>query len=719
MAAFFVSFILIFTASLLISFMLEKNNAAKCFIYTFLTAFAQIVLISEILSCFNLIKIVPFLILNILFFAIVFLIWIMRGKPFIKIEFKDFLNKFKNSLKLDKSLIILFISWLFFIITALILIVILPATSADAFCYHVLRSVDWVINGSLNHYETADIRNLTFPINSEILYMWIILFTKKQLFLGIFSFVGYVLAVIGGFQIFKYAGFSMRRTLWTYFIISSFASTVVLISGTETDLIIAGLIIVSIYLFIDGIRKKNNSSLFMSSLAYALAIGVKTPAILCMPAIGILYLIFAKKHNNFKSILYFLLFGIINFTLFSAYNYVLNFLHYGNIMGDYGAIIAHKNLWGVKGFIAGFIKHLFLMIDFTGFVVPDYIGNFLAKIEASVLTRLNLDSIPNGIYSGEFFFNYSLLEPGMGCGVWTILLIWPCWIISLITPLFKKRRLTNFQTLFGYTLLINIVVLSSVIAFMTYNTRFLTSFIIISAPIFAYSYIKSNKNILKWIYILIALIYFTVISTHLWGRPLFRLLDAMSQTGIKQLRSDIICGRYDKRISGMGEWCNINGLIESKFNSKEYKVLYLPNYAEEIIYTKTKKMQGYNYDFLNLEHLKDINPEKYSIIVYPQAGQWVTVFDKYTPESIDYYFNYDKNSMEVIYYPLDYDTEVMCYYNGLKDTISKQVGNENTIPVKKICQLTTNFFSNHNFEIAYKTKRYYILINKDFFGEEY
>ena len=715
MIGFLISFILIFSSSWFLSSVLSKVGTAKGFLYLFLIAFCQIILISEILSCFNLIKQSSFLFFNVLIFLISLCIWYKAGKPSFIPKFNDFTNKFKNSLRLDKSLTVLFLGWLFFIIISLILIVILPSTSADAYCYHVLRSFDWVINGSMNHYEAQDIRSLTFPINSEILYMWIILFTKKQLCLGIFSFLGFIGAIVSGFQIFKFIGFSFRRTLWTYFIVSSFASVIVMISGTETDLLVAGLITTSIYLFIDGLKNKNNSSLYMSSLSYALAIGVKTPAILCMPAVGLFYLILSYKYRDKFAISKILMFGLLNFMIFSSYNYILNFIDYGNFMGEAGAVISHKNIWGVRGFVSSFIKHLFLLVDFSGFVISDRVGNWLLNFENSVLTFFNLESVPNGLYSGKFFFNYSLLEPGMGCGVLTVLLIWPCWIKTVLTPFFKKRRISDYQAVFAYMLLINIIVLSVLIAFMTFNTRFLTCFIIISAPMLACSYIKSNKNILKWIYIIIALIYFTVISTHLWGRPFFRLIDSMSKTGIKQLRSDVICGKYDKRMPGMNEWCNINGLIESKFNNKNYKVLYLPNFAEEILFTKSKKLQGYDYTFLNIEHLKNINPDDFDIIVYPIIGQWVTVFDKYTPDSIDYYFNIDKINHVIDYYPLDLNSETMCYYNGLKDTLSKQLGNENLTPVKKVCLLTTNFFNKHPFEIAYKTNKYYILLNKNIF----
>lgn len=716
MITFFISFILVFTSSYLLTSLLEKSNVSKGILYIFLIASSQIILISEILSCFELIKVAPFLICNFLIFAGIFFVWYKKGKPLLKLNFNEFFNKLINSLKLDKSLIVLFLGWTFFIIISAILVIIIPTTSADAYCYHVLRSFDWVINGSMKHYETADIRCLIFPINSEILYMWIALFTKKQLFLGAFSFVGYIMSLISGFQIFKHIGFSLRRTLWTYFMISSFASVIVILTGTETDLIVAGLISTSIYLFIDAVKNKNDISLFMSSLAYALAIGVKTPAIVCIPAVGILYLTLVKKYNSKISIPKFLLFGLINFMIFTSYNYILNFIHYGNIMGDAGAIIAHKNIWGFKGFLAGFIKHIFLMIDFSGIKIPPSIGDSLIFFENEMLSTFHLNDIPNGLYSGSFYFNFSLIEPGMGCGILSVLLILPCWIIAMVMPLFKKNRIYQTQATYSYVYLINIMALSATVAFMTFNTRFMTSFIIISAPMLAYSYIRSNKNILKWIYILIALLYMIVISTHLWGRPFFMLIKSMSETGIKQLRSDIMCFQYDKRVPYFDEWCNINGLLDSRFRDKNYKVLFLPNYSEEILYTKIRQLQGKNYHFINFEHLKNINPDEFDIIIYPKGGQWITAFDKYTPDKLNYVFYYDKNTRDIIYYPIDYNAEIMCHYNGLRDTISKQMKNENSTPIKMVCQPTINFFAKHPFKFAYQTEKHYILMNKKLYN---
>lgn len=718
MFLFAISFILIFVSSYFISSVLAKNKFINCFIYTNLIAFAQIVVTSEILSIFTQIKEVPFLCINLIFLIISLIVWLKSGKPVPSIQAKNFLKKLFNTLRLDKSLILLSLGWIFFICVSLFLIISLPVTSADAMDYHVTRIFDWIINSSLAHVESADIRMNAFPINSELLYMWIVLFTKKMLFLGMYSFVGYILFLISGYGIFKYIGYSTRRTLWTFLMISSFASVVVMISGTETDLIVAGLITTSIYLFLSALKNKSdNIFLFMSSLAYALAVGVKTPAIICIPAIGILYIVLSFKYRDKYSLLKFLTFGLLNFIIVSSYNYILNFIDYENFMGSSGSISEHENNFGFRGFVSGFIKHLFLLIDFSGIKLFEKIAEILPNVETKILKILHVYNVPNGVHCGNFYFNISLIEPGMGCGILSFLMIIPCWLVSLVSPLFKNRRFNRIQCLFALIFLINLILLSSLIIFMTYSTRFLTCFILVSAPMLACSYIKSNKNPVKYFLVFIAVFYFTLISTHLWSRPFFKLVNTIKTNNLKEYRSKITCFRFDKRIKKLDEWCNINALLDSKFANPDYKVLFMPNFSQNLMYTKLKKLKGYKYSYINAEHLKDINPDVFDIIVVPKDGQATTQFDKYTPDKIDYYFTIDHKSGKYEYYPLDINSELVCYYKSISGTMSKELNNVNNTPNVKLCKLTNKFFEHHPFAFAYQTQKYYILLNTNKFPE--
>lgn len=710
------SFIFIVISSFFIASILSKSDAVKGFVYLLLIAYAQVITTSLILSPFHQIKEIPFLTVNFLFFIISFFIWKKYKKPLWKPELKGFQKRFFNALKLDKSLWILFISWVFFIAISLYLAILLPTTSGDAYSYHVVRSYDWVLNHTLEHFNTHDIRITSFPINSELLYMWVILFTKKQFCLGIFSFIGYFLTMICGYGILKYIGFSMRKTLWTLFIISSFASVVVMISGTETDLIVAGLITSAIYLFINAIKNKSdNKTLFMASLTYAISIGIKTPAIICIPAVGLILLYFSFLNKDKKSIFKFIGFGIINFIIFSSYNYILNFFSFTNPMGDIGSITAHKNLWGIKGFIANCIKHFFLFFDFSGIKLPSNAGDALIELEKNVLTFFKVNEVPNGIYCGTGFFNRTLIEPVMGYGILGFLLVLPCIARTLIEPIFNKNKLVIAKFIFSLALIINIATLSYLISFMTYNTRFLTTFILISMPIIACSYIKSNKNFIKILYILIAMFYLIVVSTHLWGRPFTRLVKNQIEEpcSIKEFRSKIICRKFDKRKKSMDENCVLYSLFVSKFLDKDYKILIFSNFADGIIFTKTMKLQGYDIDFNNLESLKSINTDIYDIIIYPIKGQAVTNFEKYTPDKIEYVLDFNTKNI----YPKDIKSETLCYYNSLDGTLAKELGNDNQIPIHKVCKLTTNFFNNHPFKFGYRTDNNFILLNTNTFKD--
>ena len=102
--------------------------------------------------------------------------------------------------------------------------------------------------------------------------------------------------------------------------------------------------------------------------------------------------------------------------------------------------------------------------------------------------------------------------------------------------------------------------------------------------------------------------------------------------------------------------------------------------------------------------------DKYDLVIISKKGQVTTYFDKYTPEKIDYYFG-PTQSGEIAYFPLDANSEQLCNYNSLESTISREIGNENSVPIGKICILSDKFYENHPFRTIYQTKNYFILLN--------
>lgn len=625
MFLFLISFLLVFISSYLLVSVIAPKKSVLGLIYIFLIAFSQIVLTFEVLSLFTAINQVCVLVLNLIFTGVITYAWNKSSRPLWSLEFKDFRNRLNNSLKLDKSLMWLYVGFLVFIIVSVFLNVTMPITNADAQAYHGARSLFWILQGSLNHFVVADIRNLCLPINSEILYAWVILFLKTDAFFGFFSFVGYWLAVISIYNIMGLMGFCARKRLWVIFILSSFSSVIVQISGTETDIIIAGLATSCIFMFWYGLKHDKKVPIFMASLAYALAIGTKTTAIIAIPGVGLILTVLCFNYKKLKPLGLFLIFGMLNFLVFSSYNYILNLIDYHNISGPASFMVVSKNYYGIKGMFANFIKYFFMFIDVTGFTWSKYLTPIVIAGRNNILNLLHLGYIKDGLYSMTFDVNNKLLEPLMGAGVLGLIVFIPNLFWALIKPIFKhKSKKTLFLGLFALAFIVNLLSISYLIVYMAFSVRFIMSFMVISAPILAYSYL-SKKNPIKYIIIFFALFYLICISTHIWPRPFMKISRILihKHNSLTYIRYLARCKDFDSKPEYSNGMCPLADEIQTKISNKK-KILAFINTSDCIFILKALELKGYNIDFALLEDVSKIDFSKYNYVITPNMAQTAT-----------------------------------------------------------------------------------------------
>ncbi|MDD3435722.1 MAG: hypothetical protein PHC64_01065 [Candidatus Gastranaerophilales bacterium] len=690
MLLFILSFLLVFISSYLITSVIAPKKSILGFIYLFLIAFAQLVFTFEVLSLFTAIKEFWVLVFNVLLLVGSIYVWNKKERPLFSLDFKDFRNRIINSLKLDKSLMWLYVAFLVFIIVSLCLCLLFPITNADAQAYHVARSLFWVLQGSLKHFDIADIRNLCLPINSEILYAWIILFVKKDVFLGFFSFVGYLLSIVSLYNILGYCGYCVRKRLWVIFVLSSFASVIVQVSGTETDIIIAGLALSCVFMFWYALKNNKIIPIFMASLAYALAIGTKTTALMAIPGVGVLMLAICFYQKKYKPLLYFLGFGIINFLIFASYNYILNFIHFGDFMGPQSFMVVSKNYYGFKGMIANFIKYLFMMIDFTGFRWSDYLGPTIINIRNGVLNYLHLDYVYDGLYSTPYNVNRMLLEPLMGAGVLGILVFFPCLIWGLIKPIFKfKNKKPWFIFTFAIVFIINLLVMSYLLTYMVFSVRFLMTFIVISSPLLIYSYL-SRKNPLKYIIVLFCLFYLICVSTHLWARPFYKIGKIlMKNPSITSLRNRPHCQNYEDPPQFTTPICSLINRLKTKFPNSKKILAFIPT-SDSIYLLKALEFEGYKIDFRRLEEVKKINFDDYNLIISTDKGQVMTYMTDYEKRKNDYRIEgrkvfFDKSDL------------VPCFYKPNPNLFNVK-DPQGQYPFQVQCQMSRKYLRQKNLE---------------------
>ena len=386
------------------------------------------------------------------------------------------------------------------------------------------------------------------------------------------------------------------------------------------------------------------------------------------------------KKNFYKPFSKFLAFGLVNFIFFASYNYILNFLDYGNIFGSITFINIHSNLDGIKGAISGFIKHIFLFFDFTGFKWNDFFGLYIAKLKLTVLSMYNLNAIPDGLYSTTTDFRGALIASTMGLGVLGLLLYLPYWIYSFIAPIFSKKKSVKIICSFGLILLVTLIVMSYKIVYMYFSIRFLTAFCVICSPVLILSYTRKN-NIYKFIITIFALYSLFLISTHLWGRPFKRIVNYLKAGfTVHEIREICQCSKlYPKnemfaRKHRNDIACEVNKQIR-KFD-KSTKILIIPNQSESLLLIKNLDFEGYNIDYALLEDGNNIDFSKYDVIIK---------YGLHHSDNVIHYIGQPKyfptKDIECVYLTLDYNTIkdpskdkvalVTCNINNEEKTLNK------------------------------------------------
>lgn len=694
MLLFFISLILVFAASGFVAAVIENKKFSTALCSFLIIAFANLVVTFEILSLFSAISKIGVLSFNILFLIASIYVWHNFGKPKFQFNFKRPLKHLGYTLLKDKYLLVLFVCSIFMCAVSVWLISFMPILNPDAEGYHVLRSLFWISDKNLNHFNIADIRCNVFPINSEILYTWIFLFLKKDIFIGAVSFSGFILTISALFGVLTNIGLNLRKKLWVILITSSFASVIVQTSSTETDIIISGLVLTSIYFYWNYLKSDYKIEVFLSALAYALAVGTKSPALILVPGVGVWMIamsIYYKKKEFYKPFLTFLACGFVNFLLFGAYNYILNLIDYGNIAGSKSFLTAHRNHMGLKTVAADFIKYIFMFFDFTGFTWNKTLGVQVLHFRDSLLASLGFVNIQDGYYStNSSVSNNSLLEPLMGLGVLGFLTYLPCLIWAAIKPIFKRTKKEYIIFSFACILIISLLVMAYTIQFMTFSIRFFTSFCVVASPVLAYSYFKKN-NLYKFIVVFFAVFYLLFVSTSLWARPAGKILQYFQAgASIAKVRHIASCSFFYRNINSnielmnnppvINSYCGIRDKVASF--DKRNKILYLSNTAETIFLLKMLDFKGYHIDFELAENIGNIDISKYNMLVIINDFQEST--------NVINYENRDENNLYI-------NSGVICKYVGLD---SKEVSADSKdYPFESVCKFTDYFYQSKGFEL--------------------
>ncbi|MCD7780198.1 MAG: hypothetical protein LUH05_05950, partial [Candidatus Gastranaerophilales bacterium] len=414
-------------------------------------------------------------------------------------------------------MLFLSVCFILFLIFQLIRALYFPITFGDALTYYLPRCTSWIQNGSISHFVTPDSRELIMPVNMEFLYTWLLLFTKSEQGCAVFSYIGFLTAVYVLYNFIKETGFIVRRSLWSVFIFSSFALVSIEMYTPSADLFIGALILSCIYLYIKAVKYNDKTSLYFASLSYALAIGTKTTALIALPSVLILILIFTylfKKDNFKRYILTFTGLFILNFLIFSSYNYILNIIQFSNPVSNSEQLLLNQFRGGFKGWLCNLIKYTFAIFDISG--IPDFIkyNGFITYIQSLVLGLIGETdkSYTSPYFNRYFLFNSDFSFMSSARGIMGLFAFLPSMIKAVKKYIRNKTsKKSIIMAALVLSLILNIIIFARAMVFTQFNMRYLLTFVVIASPIIAYSYIYKKKSFFKIFMCIIMFIYLAVI----------------------------------------------------------------------------------------------------------------------------------------------------------------------------------------------------------------
>lgn len=691
----FLSVCLVLTSSFFIANIFDSKNIVNNIICFILSAFANVVITFEFLSLFSGISKVNVIIVNIVFALLTAILWRLKKYPILRPDFKAIAKDYIVAIKLDKTIALLSIGFLFVCITSLFLILIMQGIDVDSSTYRVVRALFWVENGNLNHIYAADPRMLMFPINSEILYSWFILFINSDLWLFVFNFcgVGLFLTVIYG--LLSELKFSLRRKLWTCLIVASIPFVLLRYTGLETGVIIAALVLCVIYFYIQYLNNNKISFCYWASLALALGVGTKTTVLLMLPALVlwcIWYSVLRLKKAFYKPIITFSLLFLINFILFASYNYILNFINYGHFISSLNIALGHSNTDGFMSTFSNLYRYIFDFFSFPEYFWSADLSSSILKLREGLLNAINAN---NGLGHTNVVYPFiarSVSSASAGFGLFGPLFFIPLYIVAVYRSKCNKNYKSFFLVSFFYLFLVTVFVMAYKLAFMSFNIRFLVTFAMLTVPILSYAYSK-KYTFYKLLITLIGLVYMFTLPVEITIYPYNNIFKAFSQGAtLKQLHTITECS-FLTELEDINKYNvkDVSCMVSNKIKkvSPENKILYFANSDDSLMPIKRLMFEGYKIDIALASEIEKINLNDYNIIIIRDDSQLSTTLFL-DGKILDEYGYINKNG-------------ISCSYLGFDGNIIRNLEKEKYNIDTSKCKFDKSFVDYYNLNLINKT----------------
>jgi hypothetical protein len=550
-----VSAIILLLSTLFTSAILRIRSKTSYLLSLFLIGYSLNILVAEISGFMGLLASrYFFLFLQLIFLAIITIVWLKKGKPslwgpFSQINLhngfsKTFIFIKKNLVTTGFGAIVLIgygiLAWL---------IIRVPPNNSDSMHTHLARVMYWLQQGSFKQLTCFSIFAKIYPFDNNLNFLWTILFSKTDKFVG---FVQYFSAFFGAIAIFglvRLLGGSKRTGFIIGFLWMTFPENVFQATTTQNDLVVTALFTICVFLFFLFIKTRNNENLFLSGLALGLSFGTKeTMFMMGLGIIIMLVLFIINRKYNLKPIMNWIAIGTISFILLGSFPYINNLYYYHNPFGPSDHVVSDSfgNLSIAEKLTYNGPRLVFQFISFDSLPtrLADKGVSLRQKVFSTIFTKIGipLDSATAlKETDGSDAFSYDLTPSWNEDVAWfgpvSFLMIIPGFLAGIYFGIKKKNRMVLSLIILCLTFFLFEIILRP--GWDPYQGRYFSLSTALAIPL---SVELINKNIFSRIYtyllIIIAVITFLFAVVSNQSKPILGY--RMFENAFKQVESSSI-----------------------------------------------------------------------------------------------------------------------------------------------------------------------------------
>ena len=486
---------MIVLSMILLALIIYKKNKdfITSLIYAILSNSLLLYVITELLSINNNLnnEIVTtlWIIINLLYLIILLLI--NRH-----LQIKDITNKIKDFLK-EKYILKIVFSGLFLLII-LIAIKTVPY-NYDSMTYHLPRIMHWVQNGSVAHYTTNIIRQITSSPFAEFINLHIYLIYGNDVFFNLPQCLCFIINALLVYNICKKINISEK---WCYIAMLLFIATPIAFCeafSTQNDNVSAMFVLLFVYLILDFMNKEiklqmdKNSIVKLIMVGITLGLGYLTkPSIAFIIVVFLIYLLAVciRRKDKIKNVAFStMLVAIVAFIIITP-----------ELSRNIKTFNRYSDPSAGKRQIVGTLKPNYLFINFLKNVTfnfpTKYIGNSEDIIYKGVIKVANLANVNIDDESiSENGSKYQLNSPNYGHDtainpivVWTLL---GAIILGIWFRLKQKEKTFNYMF---WLSTLSFMFLMIALRWEIYETRYEIAYLalLIIASVTIFDKIKDN-----------------------------------------------------------------------------------------------------------------------------------------------------------------------------------------------------------------------------------